>query len=326
MLVAAALLAPAPLHAANLTDKELSDETNTADWAAFGRTHSEQRFSPLKDVNVENVSKLKPEWYVDLPDKSDMVGTPLVIDGVLYYTGAMNVVRAYDARNGKLLWEYDPKVADVIRAANQRKVFWKHSRGITAYGNKIFLATWDGRVIGIDRTTGKEVWSARQFEQSEPLNATGAPKAFDGKVFVGNGGTELGPTRGYVTAYDAETGKQLWRFYIVPGNPAKGFEDEAQEMAAKTWGGNWWEHGGGGNAWHGITFDKDFGQVIFGTGNGMERQDPQPWRRRQPLLEFCRGVGCQHWKIQVAPPDSARRNLGLHFLHGHHSCRSEDRR
>lgn len=312
LLVAAALVLSAPLQASdrNITDKELSDEANTTDWLAYGRTHSEQRFSPLKDINTDNVGKLKPEWYVNLPDKSDMVGTPLVVDGIMYYIGAMNVVRAFDARTGKQLWEYDPKVAEVITAGGQRKVFWMHSRGISTYGNKIFLATWDGRLIGVNRETGKEVWSARTFEQTEPLNMTGHPKAFDGKVFVGNGGTELGPTRGYVTAYDAETGKQLWRFYIVPGNPTNGFEDEAQEMAAKTWNGKWWEHGGGGNTWNGFTYDKEFNQLIFGTGNGS------PWNRkiRSPgggdnlflssVVALDANTGKYKWHIQTAPGES----------------------
>ncbi len=312
LLVAASLLVFTSLHASdrNITDKELSDESNTTDWLAYGRTHSEQRYSPLTDINVDNVGKLKPDWYIDLPDKSDMVGTPLVVDGVMYYIGEMNRVRAFDARNGKKLWEYDPEVAKTIETGYQRKVFWKHSRGISTYGNKLFLATWDGRLIAINRKDGKEVWSVRTFAQTEPLNITGHPKAFDGKVFVGNGGTELGPTRGYVTAYDTETGKQLWRFYTAPGNPADGFEDEAQEMAAKTWKGKWWEHGGGGNAWHGWTYDKEFNQFIFGTGNGS------PWNRkiRSPgggdnlflssVVAVDAKTGKYKWHLQTAPGET----------------------
>lgn len=312
LILAATMIGAPQVKAAerSITDKEINDESNTADWLAYGRTHSEQRFSPLKDINTDNVDQLKPAWFVDLPDKSDMVGTPLVVDGVMFYIGAMNVVRAFDARNGKQLWEYDPKVAEAIETGYQRKVFWKHNRGLSTYGNNIFLATWDGRLIAVNRGTGKEVWSVRTFEQSEPLNITGHPKAFKGKVFVGNGGTELGPTRGYVTAYDAETGKQVWRFYIVPGNPADGFEDEAQEMAAKTWTGNWWEHGGGGNAWHGWTYDEEFDQLIFGTGNGS------PWNRkiRSPgggdnlflssVVSVDADTGKYKWHVQTAPGET----------------------
>ena len=116
IIMAASLLAVTPLHASDrvITDKELSDESNTTDWLAYGRTHSEQRFSPLKDINVENVSGLKPEWYAPLPDRSDIVGTPLVVDGVMYYVGEMNRTRAFDARTGKMLWEYDPQVSKEI--------------------------------------------------------------------------------------------------------------------------------------------------------------------------------------------------------------------
>ncbi len=322
LLVAAALTMPAPLYAEDrmITDKELSDESNTADWLAYGRTHSEQRFSPLKDINVDNVGKLKPEWYLDLPDKNDMVGTPLVVDGVLYYVGTLNVIRAIDARTGKMLWEYDPKVAKEITDNNMRKVFWSYSRGLSAYNDKLYVATWDGRIVAINRKDGKEVWQTRTFPHDTPLNITGHVKAFDGKVFVGNGGTELGPTRGYVTAYDAETGKQLWRFFIVPGNPADGFEDEAQEMAAKTWTGKWWEHGGGGNAWHGWTYDKEFNQLIFGTGNGS------PWNRkvRSPgggdNLFLCSVVavdantGKYKWHVQTAPGDTWDYNSNMDIV------------
>ncbi len=309
LLVAAALISPAPLQAADsiITDKQLSDESNTADWLAYGRTHSEQRFSPLKDINVDNIGNLKPEWYLDIPDKSDLISTPLVVDGVLYHIGNMNVVRAIDARTGKKLWEYDPQVAKEVMDNNMRRVFWGASRGLSVYGDKLYLPTWDGRIVAITRKDGKEVWQTRTYPHNSPLNITGHVKAFDGKVFVGNGGTELGPTRGFVTAYDAETGKQIWRWYIVPGNPADGFEDEAQEMAAKTWQGKWWEHGGGGNSWHGWTYDGEFNQLIIGTGNGS------PWngKIRSPgggdnlflssVVALDANTGKYKWHVQTAP-------------------------
>lgn len=322
LIVSASLLAAAPLQASNriITDEQLSDESNTSDWLAYGRTHSEQRFSPLDDINVSNVSQLKPEWYTPLPDRSDMVGTPLVIDGVMYYVGEMNKTRAIDARTGEMLWEYDPKVAEEIADNGMKKVFWKHNRGLSTYGDKLFIATWDGRLIAISREDGTEVWQTRTFDHDQPLNITGHPKAFDGKVFVGNGGTELGPMRGYVTAYDAETGEQIWRFYIVPGNPADGFEDDAQEMAAKTWTGRWWENGGGGNAWHGWTYDEKYNQFIFGTGNGG------PWniKVRSPdggdNLFLCSVVavdadtGEYKWHIQTAPGDTWDYNSNMDIV------------
>ena len=252
-------------------DAALADNTSGDDWLAFGRTYSEQRFSPLTQVNDTTVSRLAPDWVVELPMDRGLVSTPLVVDGVMYFIGGMNVVRAVNAASGALLWEFDPELRAV---AGQLRAGWDHNRGIGFWKGKVYAATWDGRLIAIDARTGKEVWRVRTFEEGKPLYITGAPKIFKGKVLIGNGGTENGPSRGYVTAYDAETGRQAWRFYIVPGNPADGFENDAMRMAAKTWTGQWWLHGGGGNAWHGFTYDAELDQLYIGTGNGS------PWNRK----------------------------------------------
>ena len=232
-------------------DRAIADEEQVSDWLAYGRTHSERRFSPLTDIDTDNVSELKVDWYLDLPGDVGLVSTPLVVDGVLYFVGTMNIVRAVDAVTGKLLWEFDPDVAGYV--GNKRRVGWIHNRGLSFYKGKVFTATWDGRLIALEADTGDELWSAVTFDLDQALYITGAPKAFKDKVVIGNGGTENGPSRGYVTAYDADTGELAWRFYIVPGNPANGFENEAMAMAAETWTGEWWKHGGGGNAWHGFT-------------------------------------------------------------------------
>ena len=253
-------------------DEAIADESQTANWLAYGRTHNERRFSPSDQINTSNVGKLKVDWFLDLPRDVGLVSTPLVVDGTLYFTGTMNVIRAVDAVTGELLWEYDPKVAEEIKG--KRRTGWKHNRGISFYEGRLFAATWDGRLFALDAETGKELWMVRTFGLDRALYITGAPKAFKGKVIIGNGGTESGPTRGWVTAYDAETGEEAWKFHIVPGNPADGFENEAMEMAAKTWTGEWWKHGGGGNAWHGFTYDPEFNAVYIGTGNGS------PWNRK----------------------------------------------
>lgn len=253
-------------------DKTLADEARTAEWLAYGRTHNERRFMPSDQVNTANVGKLKVDWFLDLPGDVGLVSTPLVVDGTLYFTGTMNVIRAVDARSGKLLWTYDPQVAKEI--AGKRRTGWKHNRGISFYEGKLFGATWDGRLFALDAGTGEQLWIVRTFGLDEALYITGAPKAFNGKVLIGNGGTESGPTRGWVTAYDADTGKEAWKFYVVPGNPADGFENAAMAKAAKTWNGEWWKHGGGGNAWHGFTYDAELNTVYIGTGNGS------PWNRK----------------------------------------------
>ncbi len=261
----------APATPLVVDDAALANESSGNNWLAFGRTYSEQRFSPLTQINETTVSRLAPDWVVELPTDRGLVSTPLVVDGIMYFTGGMNVVRAVNATTGTLLWEFDPEVRAV---AGQMRAGWDHNRGIGFWKGKVYAATWDGRLIAIDARTGKEVWRASTIEPGKPLYVTGAPKIFKGKVLIGNGGTEHGPSRGYVTAYDAETGKQAWRFYIVPGNPADGFENDAMRMAAKTWTGQWWLHGGGGNAWHGFTYDAELDQLYIGTGNGS------PWNRK----------------------------------------------
>ena len=306
----APLLIAIPSHGANriIDDDAIADETNTAEWLAYGRTHSEQRFSPLNDINTENVSNLKVDWYLDLPKDTGLVATPLVIDGLLYFVGQVNVVRAVNAVTGELVWEFDPESGKKIGA--RPKAGWFHSRGLSFYKGKLFVATWDGRLIALHGKTGKLIWSTRTFGLDEALYITGAPKAFKDKILIGNGGTENGPTRGFVTAYDVETGEEAWKFYIVPGNPAEGFENEAMEMAAKTWTGEWWKHGGGGNAWHGITYDAELETLYIGTGNGS------PWNRkiRSPdggdnlflcsIVALNPDTGEYKWHYQTTPGES----------------------
>ena len=188
---------PGPAYSL-IGDAEIADEAREHDWLAYGKTHSEKRYSPLNDVNLGNIERLGVAWNLDLPDDVGLVSTPLVIDGILYFTGTMNVVRAVDASNGELLWQYDPDVAGELGA--KRQVGWVHNRGISFYEGKIFGATWDGRLFALDAKSGAEIWNVRTFGADRPLYITGAPKAFKGKVVIGNGGTEVGRARGLVTA------------------------------------------------------------------------------------------------------------------------------
>jgi len=266
----------------------------------------------------QNVADLKVDWYLELPKDIGLVSTPLVIKGILYFCGTMNIVRAVDAVTGKLIWEYDPEVGKHV--GKNKKAGWSHNRGLSYYNGKIFASTWDGRLLALDSSTGKLVWSTQTFDPSKALTITGAPKAFKGKVLIGNGGTEKGPARGYVTAYDTETGIQAWRFFIVPGNPADGFENDAMKMAAETWTGEWWKLGGGGNAWHGFTYDPELDLVYIGTGNGG------PWNRkiRSPQggdnLFLCSIValdpdrGEYRWHYQTTPGESWDYNSNMDIV------------
>lgn len=301
-----------------LNDDHISNEAQTENWLAYGRTHNERRFSPSDQINESNVANLKVDWFLDLPQDVGLVSTPLVINGVMYFTGTMNIIRAVDATNGTLLWEYDPQVAKEIKG--RRQAGWKHNRGISFYEGKIFAATWDGRLFALDAKTGEELWMVRTFDVERSLYITGTPKAFKGKVIIGNGGTENGPTRGWVTAYDANTGEEAWKFYIVPGNPADGFENDAMEMAAQTWTGEWWKHGGGGNAWHAFTYDPELDALYIGTGNGS------PWNRkiRSPeggdnlflcsIVALDPDTGEYRWHYQTTPGESWDYNSNMDIV------------
>ncbi|MGR8950012.1 MAG: PQQ-dependent dehydrogenase, methanol/ethanol family, partial [Gammaproteobacteria bacterium] len=219
-----------------------------------------------------NVDRLGVQWSIDLANDRALVATPLVVDGVIYFTGSYSVARAVDARTGKILWEYDPQ--SIKHAGDRLRVMWDQNKGPAIWKDKLIISTIDGRLVGLNRHTGEKVWETLTIDPRRGYYITGAPKVFKGKVLIGNGGTEVSAARGYVTAYDADTGEQAWRFWIVPGNPADGFENETMEMAAKTWTGEWWKHGGGGNAWHGFTYDPEFDTVYVGTGNGS------PWNQK----------------------------------------------
>ena len=246
------------------------------DWTLYGLDSNEQRYSPLEQINPETVSRLGLAWSMELPPQArSMQGTPLAIDGTLYFSTSLSKLYAVNASDGKLLWEYDPEVGKghprALRTTQQG------SRGIGYFEGSILLATLDGRLVSVDAKTGKPNWAVDTIEEEKGdtrKTITGAPRVFDGKVIVGNSGADFG-TRGYVTTYDARTGKQLWRFYTVPGNPADGFEDETQAMAAKTWSGEWWRWGGGGTVWNGMTYDAELNRIYIGVGNSSNYDPAQ---------------------------------------------------
>jgi quinohemoprotein ethanol dehydrogenase len=284
----------------------LRDGNDGKDWPAYGRTFGEQHYSPLSEINADNVSRLRLAWYMDL-GAGNPVTVPVAVDGVLYFASGHSVVHAVDAATGRLLWVYDSKAAEL--AGRRMRISWG-SRGIAYWNGKVYTGTTDGRLIAIDAHSGKVVWSTLTVDKDDGRYITGAPRVFDGKVIIGQGGSDTTSTRGYVTTYDAESGKQLWRFFIVPGNPADGFEDEAQKMAARTWSGSWWKYGGGGYPWNAFAYDPDTDTVFVGTGNGA------PWNHRirsagkGDNLFLCSIValdartGAYKWHYQVNPGES----------------------
>jgi quinohemoprotein ethanol dehydrogenase len=247
----------------------LADDSAGADWPGYGRTNGQQHFSPLGEIGKGNVDQLGLAWSMDLPPENS-VTQPLAVDGVLYFAIGLSVVHAVDAASGKLLWSYDPQVGE--RGAMNMRTAWG-VRGIAWWNGKIYTGTQDGRLIALDADTGKLLWSVQTLDPGLPAHVNGAPRVFNGKVIIGWAST-MGVNRGYVTAYDAETGEKAWRFWTVPGDPSKGFENRAMEMAAKTWSGEWWKYGGGGSVWNSMAYDPETDTVFIGVGS------PYPWSHR----------------------------------------------
>jgi quinohemoprotein ethanol dehydrogenase len=264
---AAPAASPALGTAAVSAERLLNADAERGQWLMYGRTYDEQRFSPLDQINDRNIDQLGLAWYLDLPTNQNVETTPLMVDGVLYLTLPWSEVMAVDARTGRQLWHYDPQVPGEW---NINVCCGLDNRGAAVYEGKLIFGTLDGRLIALDAQTGTEVWSVQSTPEGR-YSITGAPRVAEGKVFIGSAGGEF-DVRGYLAAHDVNTGELLWRFYTVPGNPAEGFEDEIQEMAAATWiEPGWWETGPGGTVWDAITYDPRTRLVIFGTGNGS------PW-------------------------------------------------
>ena len=269
-LAGVALAAMLTMGAAPVSvNRALVAAPQAGDWPAAGRSYAEQRNSPLSSINTGNVGQLGLAWFADLDTARGQEATPIFLDGRLYVSTAWSMVKAYDAKTGREIWSYDPEVA---RDRLAKGCCDAVNRGVAAWGDKLFVGTFDGRLVALNRETGKPVWSAMTVDQSKPYTITGAPRVIDGKVIIGNGGAEFG-VRGYITAYDANTGKQLWRFYTVPDNPANGKQPAYLEKAAKTWGGEWWKLGGGGTVWDGMAYDPDLDLLYIGVGNGS------PWNK-----------------------------------------------
>jgi quinohemoprotein ethanol dehydrogenase len=277
--------ASAETPAANVNAKRLAKAASEpGQWMTYGGTYSEQRFSQLKQINSGNVGSLGLAWYGDYATNQDQHGSPLFIDGVIYVSTARNVVQAFDGKSGKPLWTYNPSIHGERLRYNVGLV----NRGIAAWNGKIIMGTLDARLVAIDAKTGKEVWSTDTVPDSLGLGEMGkhyaitmAPRVAKGKVFIGASGGEFG-VRGWIAAFDADTGKEVWRFWTVPADPAKGFETKALATAAKTWSGEWWKiAGGGGTVWDAAVYDPVTDLLYFGTGNAS------PWNAntREPTLD-----------------------------------------
>ncbi len=273
-------------------------------WLTTGHDYGDTRFSPLRGITAANVQRLGLAWYYDLDTHRGQEGTPVVVDGVMYTTSAWSKVQAFEAATGRLLWRFDPKVPGKTAVHACCDVV---NRGVAVWKGRLYVATLDGRLIALDAASGKPVWSALTVDPRLPYTITGAPLAIGGRIVIGNAGAEFG-VRGYVSAYDAVTGKLIWRFYTVPGDPAKGFENELMARAAKTWPAGWWKSGGGATVWNSFSYDPELDLLYFGTGN------VQPWGRMPSgeradallsasIVAVHASTGRYAWHYQTTPGD-----------------------
>ena len=276
LFILTALLSASPAmkaqkKAAGIDDVALRNaDSRQGEWITHGRNYAETRYSPLAKISDRTVRDLGLAWSFDTNTDRGLEATPIVVDGVMYTTGSWSIVYALDARTGRQLWKWDPQVPHRYGARACCDVV---NRGVAVYKGRVYVATIDGRLAALDATTGRQVWSVVTVDQSKPYTITGAPRVVRGKVLIGNGGAEYG-VRGYISAYDAMTGKLSWRFYTVPGDPSKPFESPEMAKAAKTWTGEWWKMGGGGTVWDSMAYDPDLDLLYVGTGNGS------PWNQR----------------------------------------------
>lgn len=288
----------------------------TDDWPGFGGMAGEQRYSALDELNDSNVARLGLAWSFDLPP-GNSVSAPVAANGILYTATGYSVVRAIDGVTGRLLWTYDPHAPE--RSGIKLRQGWG-SRGLAYDRGRIFIGTHDGRLIALDAKTGKPIWSVLTTQPGDVRFITGAPRVFGDRVIIGHAGADGGPTRGYVTAYDVATGRQLWRFFTVPGDPAKGFESDAMARAAKSWSGDWWKRGGGGTVWNAITYDPELDRIYLGTGNGY------PWNQkiRDPkggdnlylcsIVALDAATGRYVWHYQVNPGETWDYNASMDMV------------
>ena len=307
---------PAPVASGAAVSHEDIVAAAPDDWLTHGRDYAEQRYSPLDAINADNVAELGLAWYFDVPTERGMEATPIVVDGRMYVTGSWSIVYALDAATGDELWRHDPEVP---KSWAQYACCDAVNRGVAAWGDSIFVGTLDGYLVSLDMATGTVNWKVDTIDRKPPYTITGAPRVIDGKVIIGNGGADLG-VRGYVSAYDADSGELAWRFHTVPGNPDDGFENDALALAADTWTGTWWQHGGG---------------LRSGTRPALHRRrqrfplesaTAQSRRRGQPVPVLDRGTQACDGRVRLALPDDARGYLGLHGNAAHRACRSRDRR
>jgi quinohemoprotein ethanol dehydrogenase len=282
-------------------------------WLGIGRDGGETHYSPLTRIDSSNVRSLGLAWVYDGIRVRGTVNrgleaTPIVVDGVMYVSGPWSVVYALDAKTGRPLWVYDPEVDGAWARKACCDVV---NRGVAVWKGKVYVGTLDGYLIALDAGTGQVLWKTDTLiDRTRAYVINGAPRIAGDDVVIGNAGADMG-VRGYVSAYDLDSGALGWRFFTVPGDPAKGFEHAELAAAAKTWDPHSrWEYGGGGTAWDSMVYDPQLDLLYVGTGNA----GPHPRWTRSPsggdnlylasILAIQAKTGRLAWHYQTTPGES----------------------
>lgn len=300
----------------------LAESGSGENWFLRGGDFDGAHFSPLVEIDAKSVSRLGLAWWRELPVADGIAATPIVVDGVIYLSAPYSEIFAINARSGQVAWHHDPGVRDAL--ANDPFLSWtaRANRGLAVWDGRVIVATADCRLVAVDAADGRAAWSATTCDPALGYAITDAPYVGGGKVFIGNAGSESGKrNRGYVSAYDAKTGKFLWRFYTVPSADDDQNDTPAMRMAAATWSGDDWQaFGGGGSAWNGMTYDPESNRLYFGTAGAL----PYLHHRRSPkggdnlflssVIALDADTGEYAWHYQTVPEDSWEFNATMNIV------------
>jgi quinohemoprotein ethanol dehydrogenase len=313
LITRAAIGATSPRAAGDVDAARLqAADSEPQNWFTGGRDKDGTYYSALASIDADNVKQLGFAWQYDLGyPRRGQEATPIVIDGVMYTSGTWGYVYAVVARTGRELWRYDPK-PDYF--AGRNPCCDLVNRGVAVWKGKVYVAAVDGRLHALNAATGQKIWEADTFiDHKLPYSSTGAPQIAGNVVVIGNSGADMGhgAVRGYVAAYDLETGALKWRFYTVPGAVGQPFENPELAAAAKTWDPHRGaQFLGGGTAWDGFAYDADLNLVYFGTANAA------PYDLRQlgaakldalytaSIIALHADTGRLAWYYQTTPHDS----------------------
>lgn len=279
------------------------DAPVTLDWPSHNGPADETAFSQIDRINPATIARLGLAWSLDLPDERMLEATPLEVGGVLYFTGSYSKVYAVEAASGKLLWTHDSE--DWRQNPAKFRVMLPCNRGVAYEAGRVFVATLDGRLQALDAKHGSLLWSVRTVPLDNTQTITGAPRVLRGKVLIGNGGGDSGE-RGFLAAYDAATGREVWRFNVVPGSDAENRSDPAMARAVASWQG---ATPAGGAPWDSITVDPQMNRVYVGTGNPSPNDPEQRGSAGDALyttsiVALDADTGRYIWHYQVNPRDA----------------------